>query len=124
MRERLSHIVWPTIGLAVAAFCIWALVRELRSLSLADVAASLGRVPPLHWVGAIAGVALAYTALAAYDRIALQQIGRRLSWPFIALASFVSYALSHNIGAALFSGGVVRYRIYSTKGLSLGEVAV
>ncbi|HVZ13947.1 MAG TPA: YbhN family protein, partial [Bauldia sp.] len=47
-----------------------------------------------------------------------------LSWPFIALASFVSYALSHNIGAALFSGGVVRYRIYSTKGLSLGEVAV
>jgi uncharacterized membrane protein YbhN (UPF0104 family) len=124
MKERLSHVVWPSIGLAVAVFCVWALVHELSSLSLADVARSLGQVPPLHWVGALAGVALAYTALAAYDRIALQHIGRHLSWPFIALASFVSYALSHNIGAALFSGGVVRYRIYSTKGLSLGEVAV
>jgi uncharacterized membrane protein YbhN (UPF0104 family) len=124
MKSRFNHLTWPVVGLAVAAFCIWALVHELRSISLADVAASLGRVSPLHWAGALGGAALAYGALAGYDRIALQHLGYHLSWPFIALASFVSYALSHNIGAALLSGAVVRYRIYSTKGLSMAEVGV
>ena len=124
MKSRFSHLLWPAVGFAVAGFCIWALVRELRTLSLADVAVSLAHVRSLHWLGAFAGAALAYAALAGYDRIALQHIGWRLSWPFIALASFVSYALSHNIGAAVFSGAVVRYRIYSTKGLSVAEIGV
>jgi hypothetical protein len=124
MTSKYSHILWPSVGFAVAVFCVWALVRELSSLSLADVLTSLGHVRPLHWVGAFGGVVLAYVALAGYDRIALQHINRQLSWPFIALASFVSYALSHNIGAAMFSGAVVRYRIYSTKGLSVAEVGV
>ena len=124
MDQKFSRIVWPAIGLAVAAFCIWALAREISSLSWADLAHSLGQVGPLSWLGAFGGAVLAYFALAAYDRVALQHLGRTLPWPFIALASFVSYALSHNIGAALISGGIVRYRIYSTKGLSLAEVAV
>ena len=86
--------------------------------------ASLGRVPALHWLGAVGGAALAYAALAGYDRIALIHLGKKISWPFIAIASFVAYALSHNIGAALISGAVVRYRDYSTKGLSAAEVGV
>ncbi|MEJ0012185.1 MAG: YbhN family protein [Bauldia sp.] len=124
MNSRFSHVLWPLVGLAVAALCVFLLVRELWSLSWADVWTSLRHVSALHWLGAIGGVALAYSALAGYDRIALQHINRHLSWPFIALASFVSYALSHNIGAAVLSGAVVRYRIYSTKGLSVGEIGV
>ncbi|HVY19901.1 MAG TPA: YbhN family protein [Bauldia sp.] len=117
-------MLWPLVGLAVAALCVFLLVRELWSLNPGDVWASLKHVRPLHWLGAFGGVILAYAALAGYDRIALQHINRHLSWPFIAVASFVSYALSHNIGAAVLSGAVVRYRIYSTKGLSVGEIGV
>jgi uncharacterized membrane protein YbhN (UPF0104 family) len=124
MMSRYSHVVWPLIGILVAALCVLLLVRELWSLNPADVWASLKHVRPLHWLGAFGGVLLAYAALAGYDRIALQHINRHLSWPFITLASFVSYALSHNIGAAVLSGAVVRYRIYSTKGLSVGEIGV
>jgi uncharacterized membrane protein YbhN (UPF0104 family) len=124
MYSRYSHIIWPLVGLAVAALCVFLLVRELWSLSWADVWTSLRHVSAMHWLGAVGGVALAYSSLAGYDRIALQHINRHLSWPFIALASFVSYALSHNIGAAVLSGAVVRYRIYSTKGLSVGEIGV
>jgi uncharacterized membrane protein YbhN (UPF0104 family) len=123
-KSKWNTFGWPVIGFLVAAFCLLLLVNELRSLSWVEVAASLGRVPPLHWLGAIGGATLAYAALAGYDRIALIHLGRKISWPFIALASFVAYALSHNIGAAIFSGAVVRYRIYSTKGLSVAEVGV
>ena len=40
-----------------------------------------------------------------------------------ALAGFTSYAVGHNIGASAFTGGAVRYRIYSATGSSAIEVA-
>ena len=30
-----------------------------------------------------------------------------------ALAAFTSYSIGHNVGASVFTGGAVRYRIYS-----------
>ena len=41
-----------------------------------------------------------------------------------AITSFTTYALSHNIGASVFSGALVRYRAYTAKGLSAPQVAV
>ncbi|MBX3661048.1 MAG: UPF0104 family protein [Burkholderiales bacterium] len=68
----------------------------------------------------------AYAALAWYDRIALIHLNRHrgISWPYIATCSFVTYALGHNLGASVLSGGLVRLRAYCAKGLSPGEVAV
>ena len=81
-------------------------------------------IPLLRWALAIGATALAYAALAWYDQIALAHLGHRLSWRFVGLVSFTTYALAHNIGATVFSGALVRYRAYSTKGLSAGEVGV
>ena len=39
-----------------------------------------------------------------------------------ALAGFTSYSVGHNVGASVFTGGAVRYRIYSAWGLSVIEV--
>jgi uncharacterized membrane protein YbhN (UPF0104 family) len=33
-----------------------------------------------------------------------------------ALAGFTSYSIGHNVGASVFTGGAVRYRIYSAWG--------
>jgi uncharacterized membrane protein YbhN (UPF0104 family) len=122
--KRLMDFVWPAIGLGAVAFSFWLLLKELRGLSLSDVEASLKAISPIHWALAIGSTLIAYAALAWYDRIGLAHLGRRLSWPFISLTSFTTYALSHNIGASVFSGAVVRYRAYSTKGLSMAEVGV
>lgn len=67
---------------------------------------------------------VAYAALAGYDRIALQHLKRRVSLVFITLTSFTTYALSHNVGASVFSGAIVRYRAYTSKGLSASEIGV
>ena len=40
-----------------------------------------------------------------------------------ALAAFTSYSVGHNIGASVFTGGAVRYRIYSAWGLNAIDVA-
>src|SRR6188472_1123026 len=41
----------------------------------------------------------------------------------IALAAFTSYSIGHNVGASVFTGGAVRYRIYSAWGLNAIDVA-
>ena len=68
-------------------------------------------------------VALGYLTLTFYDLFALRTIGRsEVPYRIAALAGFTSYAVGHNVGASVFSGGAVRYRIYSTWGLSVVEV--
>src|SRR3984957_15558927 len=120
--KRLMDFAWPAIGLGAVAFSSWLLFKELRGISFSDVEASLAAISVLHWICAVLATLVAYGALAWYDRIGLAHLGRRLSWGFISLTSFTTYALAHNIGASVFSGAVVRYRAYSTKGLSMAEV--
>ena len=48
----------------------------------------------------------------------------KLSWRVFSAVSFTTYALSHNIGMSMFSGAMVRYRAYSTKGLTVGDIGV
>jgi hypothetical protein len=68
-------------------------------------------------------VAAGYLTLTFYDLFALRTIGRPdVPYRVAALAGFTSYAVGHNVGASVFSGGAVRYRIYSAYGLSVIEV--
>ncbi len=97
---------------------------KLSAISFSDVSERLSNLDAHHWFLACLCSLFAYTALAGYDRIALQHLGHKISWFFIALCSFTTYALSHNIGASIFSGAVVRYRAYKVKGLSGTEIAI
>ncbi len=115
---------WPAVGLAAVAFSVWLLLDELRGISLDDVWDSLVAIPSNRWALSALSAVVAYAALAGYDHIALLHIGKRVSWLFVTLCSFTTYALSHNIGGSVFSGAVIRYRAYVTKGLTGQEVGV
>ena len=121
---KLKDYVWPVVGLAAVGISAWLLYKELRSISLDDVIDSLSAISAHRWVLAAFASLVAYAALAGYDRIALLHLRRKISWVFIALCSFTTYALSHNIGASVLSGAVVRYRAYSSQGMSGPEIAL
>src|SRR5690606_30069466 len=121
---KAKDFFWPVIGVCAVAISAWLLYRELRSISLDDVMDSLYAIRMHQWVLASAAAILAYSSLAGYDRIALLHLRRKISWLFIALCSFTTYALSHNIGASVVSGAVVRYRAYSSQGLPGSQIAV
>ncbi len=97
---------------------------KLSAISFGDVLERLSNLNAQDWLLACLCSLLAYAALAGYDRIALQHLGHKISWIFIAICSFTTYALSHNIGASVFSGAVVRYRAYKMKGLNGTEIAI
>ncbi|MDB5513100.1 MAG: hypothetical protein JWR08_2583 [Enterovirga sp.] len=123
--KNVKEFVWPLIGLAAVVVSGWLLYRELRGLSLADVWTSLTSITPHRYALCLGSTLVAYAALAWYDRIALIHLGvKHVSWLFVSVTSFTTYALSHNIGASVFSGALVRYRAYTSKGLSAPQVAV
>jgi glycosyltransferase 2 family protein len=116
--------IWSAVGIVAVLVGGYMLYGLLSRTSPHDVSRAFTQIPPHRWVLAVCGTLLAYAALAWYDRIALLHLGKPLNWLFISLTSFTTYALSHNVGASVFSGAAVRYRAYSTKGLSAAEVGV
>lgn len=122
--QGLRKYGWTLIGLIAMLVSIYLLYNKLQNISLEDVVLRLQALNFHHWALAIVSALLSYAALAGYDRIALHHLGKHISWLFITLCSFTTYALSHNIGASVFSGALVRYRAYSSKGLSGAEIAV
>ncbi|WP_427025982.1 lysylphosphatidylglycerol synthase transmembrane domain-containing protein [Aureimonas ureilytica] len=121
---KFKDAIWPLIGIGAVIFSCWLLFREVRTISLDQIWASFVAITPLQWTLSVASAIVAYIMLAYYDRLALRHIGRSVSFPFVAATSFATYALSHNIGASVFSGAVVRYRAYRSRGLSGSEIAL
>jgi uncharacterized membrane protein YbhN (UPF0104 family) len=122
--KRLRKFFWPLVSTAAIVLSIYILYKDLRGLSLDEFVASLNAIPVSGWALASLATLVAYAALAAYDHLALEHLGHRISLWFITLTSFTTYALSHNIGASVFSGALVRYRAYTSKGLTGSEVGV
>lgn len=121
---KASDLLWTVIGLGAVVLSCFLLYQELHNVSLDEVADSLQAIPRQNWLLAVGATLGAYFALAWYDHIALAHLGRHVPWRFITLCSFTTYALAHNIGASVFSGAVVRYRAYRSKGLTPYEIGV
>lgn len=119
-----KKLIWPAIGLIALVVSLVLLTRELRGISLEDLGASLAAIGLGQWLLSILATLGAYGALSAYDHLALAHLRRKISWPFISAVSATTYAISHSLGAAALTGAVVRYRAYSSKGLSGTEVGI
>lgn len=115
---------WAIVGAFTVVVSVWLLYREVRGLSLEELGDSLQAISWQSWVLSGGCTLLAYAALAGYDRIALTHLNKKIGWLFITICSFTTYALSHNVGASVVSGGVVRYRAYSSKGMTPAEIGV
>ncbi|WP_445261878.1 lysylphosphatidylglycerol synthase transmembrane domain-containing protein [Pseudomonas sp. EA_35y_Pfl2_R5] len=119
-----NDLIWTLVGLGAVLLSCYLLYHQVRTISLDEIADSLHAIPLLNWLLAAGATLGAYSALAWYDRIALAHLGKKISWRFISLCSFTTYALAHNIGASVFSGALVRYRAYRSKGMTPQEIGI
>src|SRR6516164_1132067 len=123
-----EKIGWNRVGMllsiAIIAIAIIALLRILKDIDLEEVLDALRASDPRDIALAALFVAAGYFTLTFYDLFALHTIGRAdVPYRVAALAGFTSYSIGHNVGATVFTGGAVRYRIYSAWGLDAIEVA-
>jgi uncharacterized membrane protein YbhN (UPF0104 family) len=88
-----------------------------------EVAAHLYATPPRALLEGLLLTAGSYLVLTLYDLLGVRNAGGKLRWRTVATASFIAYAVAHNVGFAAVSGGSVRYRIYSAAGLTGLQIA-
>ncbi len=141
-------LFWPLLGVVAVVWSVRLLYTKLQAEVATDanvktlldaggvwsdlkvicwvIGERLVAIPTQAYLLALAATLVAYAALAWYDRIALIHLGRErgISWWYVSACSFVTYALAHNIGASVLSGGMVRLRAYTAKGLSAAEVGL
>ena len=122
------RIGWRRVGLVLSVAIIAAAAAVLyRMLNGIDVDDVFDAIKATRWESvatAAAFVAAGYFTLTFYDLYALRTIGRsEIPYRIAALAGFTSYSVGHNLGASVFTGSAVRYRIYSAHGLDAIDVA-
>src|ERR1700694_2234322 len=117
--EKLGwHRIGFLLSLTIIAIAAMALFHILRHIKGAEVIAAMLPAHPSDIAWASLFVAGGYFTLTFYDWFALRTIGwARIPYRVAMLASFTSYAIGHNVGASVLTGGAVRYRIYSSWGL-------
>ena len=123
-----GRIGWNRIGVAISLLIIAVasvtLFRLLRDTDLAKVEAALRGTSPRTILLACGFVIAGYLTLTFYDFFSLRTIGRRdVPYRVAAFAGFAAYAIGHNLGATVLTGGAIRYRIYSAWGLNLVDIA-
>lgn len=113
----------PLLGVVLVIAVGVILHRELRDIPTHQILVYAQSLPVSVIAFALFLSALSYVVLTAYDALALVYIDHWLPYRRIAMASFVGYVVNHNLGPIFLGGSAVRYRLYSSWGLSSVQIA-
>ncbi len=119
--HKIQHRIGLLIVLVIFVAAGWLLYHELKHYHIRDIHHALRQIPAWRLWAAVALTALNYAVLIGYDYLAIRAIGHPLGLGKVALASFTGFVTSYNFGA-LLGGTSVRYRLYSSWGLSAVEI--
>jgi len=113
----------PVVAVVLLVIALVVLHRELAGTHWRDVLVTF-RALPARTLGVAAGLALvSYLLLGTFDRLALQYVGRHVSYWRTQLTSFIASTVGHNLSLAALTAGALRYRLYSGAGLAATEIA-
>ena len=122
--KQILHRLGVAISVAVIGVACYVLYHMLRHIDVDEVIEAIKSTEPHQIAEAALFVAAGYFTLTFYDMFAVRAIGHgNIPYRINALAAFTSYSIGHNVGASVFTGGAVRYRIYSAHGLNAIDVA-
>src|SRR5215475_1285943 len=123
-QKQILHRLGVAISVTVIGIACYVLYHMLRGIDTNEVLEAIKSTEPRQIALAALFVAAGYFTLTFYDLFAVRAIGHsHVPYRVNALAAFTSYSIGHNVGASVFTGGAVRYRIYSGYGLDAIEVA-
>jgi uncharacterized membrane protein YbhN (UPF0104 family) len=122
--KQILHKLGVVISITVIGIACYVLFHMLRGIDVAEVIDAIKSTEPTQIALAALFVAAGYFTLTFYDWFATRAIGRAdVPYRVNAMAGFTSYSIGHNVGASVFTGGAVRYRIYSAWSLNAIDVA-
>src|SRR2546421_8806811 len=123
-QKQILHKLGVVVSITVIGIACYVLYHMLRGIDVDEVVEAIRQTEPRQIALSALFVAAGYFTLTFYDWFAVRAIGRAdVPYRVNALAALTSYSIGHNVGASVFTGGAVRYRIYSAWGLTAIDVA-
>jgi uncharacterized membrane protein YbhN (UPF0104 family) len=123
-QKQVLHKLGVALSVTVIIVACYMLYTKLRGVDTVEVLEAIKSTETHQIALAALFVAAGYFTLTFYDLFAVRAIGHgHVPYRVNALAAFTSYSIGHNVGASVFTGGAVRYRIYSAWGLNAIDVA-
>ena len=123
MLTRIKQAAPAIIGLILFVVATLVLRAELKTLSWQTLVTNAMTMPRNRLALAALLTAINYAVLTGYDFLAFAYLGKQLPRRYIALTSFLAYALSNTIGFAMLTGASVRYRFYSRWGVTATDLS-
>lgn len=121
--KSLARILSSILGPVIFGLALWSIAIELRGYNFEDVLDGIERIEAGQLLQAFLLTWISYGAVSCYDLISFRYIESELAFPKIALAGFITYAISPTVGFPFLTAGALRYRLYSTWGVTAGQVA-
>lgn len=112
----------PLIGMSLFGAALWVLQHTLAEYNYHDIVTNLSKLPTQQLLLALLWTGLSYLTMTGYDLLAMRYIRSPLPWIKVGFAAFVSYAFSNTVGLSVLTSGSVRYRLYSSWGLTAVEI--
>jgi glycosyltransferase 2 family protein len=123
-QKQILHRMGVAISVTVIGIACYVLYHMLRGIDVGEVIEAIKETEARQIALAALFVSAGYFTLTFYDLFAVRAIGHSdVPYRVNAFAAFTSYSIGHNVGASVFTGGAVRYRIYSAYGLNAIDVA-
>jgi phosphatidylglycerol lysyltransferase len=113
---------YPFVGIILFFAALLVLKRSASSFRIQDVLRFIDELPVKRGFGAVALVIVNFFLFAGYDLLALRYIGKRLPLGKVSFTAMLSFAFSNVVGGMVLAGGSIRYRSYSTAGLSAVDI--
>ncbi len=123
MKNALLRALGPAIGIFLFGAALWVLENTLAEYRYRDIVASLQGIAGRQLAFALILTLFSYLILTGYELLAMRYIRCSLPWRKIGFAAAISYAFSNAIGLSILTSGSVRYRLYSSWGLSPVDIA-
>jgi phosphatidylglycerol lysyltransferase len=120
--KQFSKVAPILLSLGLFVLSIWAITNELHQHNLRDIVNGIAVIPVWALVLAILLTVVNYGFLTGYDMLATRFVRHPLPYRKTALVAVISYAISNSVGFALLSGSAIRYRFYTTWGLTAGQI--
>ncbi len=120
-----SGLRWiaPLLALLVFGGVVAVLHHELAQLHIRSVFQHLHAIPRGNVLAALLFTAASYVLLSTYDALALRYLRRLIGYGKVLFTSFIAYSFGHTLGFAAFTGAAIRFRLYSSDGVTAVDVA-
>lgn len=117
--RSLTPFLWSAVA-GAAAYIIW---TRLEQIDADQVWMQVQSLTPRAITLACLSCLLSYVFVGVYEGLAVHRAAGRHLHAFSFMVSWIANPIAHMVGLAAVSGGALRYRLYSSVGLSRREIA-